>query len=376
MVTPETLTDVARRQTGCPTLTVTDWQTRPLYGGINETSGGIFHVWGTGQTPTGNQDWSVVLKLGRSGRGSDEPTHYNYWRREYLVFQSPDDLLPLPDDGLVAPRCYGSGENEDGYWLWLEHIVGDEPRPWPLARLGEMARHLGAYNGRFLTGRPLPHQPWLAKGLLRGYAEWSAASGARLAELPDSALRRRGWPAEQIEQIRVMNDQRETLLAWQDQLPRTLTHGDAHELNLLPRSRASGQLETVAIDWAYLSLAAIGEELVTLLRAPIREATSGYLADLETVVYTGYLDGLAAVGWNGDPRLVRLGFATGAALRYGTNTFPPFVRALTDETWRQYLESTWNMPLEAQLDNAVEIRAHCLRLGDEALALGRDLMEP
>lgn len=84
---------------------------------------------------------------------------------------------------------------------------------------------------------------------------------------------------------------------------------------------------------------------------------------------------MAEAGWHDDPRLVRLGFAAGAALRYGTNTFPPVVRALSDLQWREYLVGIMGRPFGELLDTVVELRAHCLQMGAEALALGRELLD-
>jgi len=62
-------------------------------------------------------------------------------------------------------------------------------------------------------------------------------------------------------------------------------------------------------------------------------------------------------------------------LRYGTLIVPPFVRALTEPSVRQVLERTFEKPFEAILDRNVELRAHCLRMGAEALELGRDVFD-
>ncbi len=55
------------------------------------------------------------------GEGEDQ-THWNYWKRETLVYQS--DLLETLPEGMVAPRCFGWVElpgNIAG--LWLEDVV-------------------------------------------------------------------------------------------------------------------------------------------------------------------------------------------------------------------------------------------------------------
>src|SRR5436309_2568996 len=51
-----------------------------------------------------------------------------------------------------------------------------------------------------------------------------------------------------------------------DRLPQTMVHGDADRRNLFAR-RGAGGGETVAIDWAFTGVAALGEELVNLVLA-------------------------------------------------------------------------------------------------------------
>ena len=57
--------------------------------------------------------WKLILKMfNHEGEGwqetSTDPMAWDYWKREWLVYQAPwiHDLR----DGLVAPHCLGSGE--------------------------------------------------------------------------------------------------------------------------------------------------------------------------------------------------------------------------------------------------------------------------
>ena len=107
MVNASTLTEVARHVTGRPGLSVADWHTQVLHGGIARTTGGAFHLNGTGHDPDGEHSWSAVLKLAQPVQGADNQTHYGYWRRELLVIQTGQDVLPTPADGLHAPAATG-----------------------------------------------------------------------------------------------------------------------------------------------------------------------------------------------------------------------------------------------------------------------------
>lgn len=69
----------------------------------------------------------------------------------------------------AAPRCYGMVKRPDGsIWLWLEEIRDRFAAVWPLERYTVAARDIGAFNGAYLVGRPVPDHPWLSKGWLRG----------------------------------------------------------------------------------------------------------------------------------------------------------------------------------------------------------------
>jgi hypothetical protein len=112
-----------------------------------------------------------------------------------------------------------------------------------------------------------------------------------------------------------------------DRLPQTLVHGDADRRNLFARRGPAGD-ETVAIDWAFTGVAAVGEELVNLVAASVLwfQADAAALPALADRCLEGYAAGLADAGWRGDPRLARVGFAVGAALRYGPLLAGPIAR--------------------------------------------------
>lgn len=79
-----------------------------------------------------------------------------------------------------------------------------------------------------------------------------------------------------------------------------------------------GRDETVAVDWAFLGTAAVGEELASLVCASVMlaDADPDRVRELGETCFEGYLAGLRDAGWDGDPKLVRLGYAAGT-IRYG-----------------------------------------------------------
>jgi hypothetical protein len=134
---------------------------------------------------------------------SDDPRHWNYWKREALVYQTA-----LPGRlGLGAPRLLGSAESPEGdIELRLEHVKGAHGAALTVADLEVTARALG----RSQAAADLPVEDWLSRGFLRAYrgsrlVDWALIDDdaawadrlppRRLAQQPDPPTRRRGSPA-------------------------------------------------------------------------------------------------------------------------------------------------------------------------------------
>src|SRR5439155_4390297 len=128
-------------------------------------------------------------------------------------------------------------------------------------------------------------------------------------------LMERVYPNEVAEQIFQIWDERELLLDALTRLPpQTFCHRDAFRRNLFAR-----RTQTVAVDWAYSGIGAVGEEIAPLVWGSLgfRDVPIEQAQELEALVFNSYLDGLRDAGWNGDARLVRFGYAAASVLRYG-----------------------------------------------------------
>lgn len=315
--------------------------------------------------------WTVVLKVvprhsaaGQILPASDDPTHQLYWKRELLLARS--DLLERLPNGLRAPTCHGVSEWPDGYWLWLEEIHDRYGKPWPLERFGLAARHLGRLGGTYLTQRPLPTYSWLTRGLLRQRMSGSAGNWDRLPRLLDHPLVRRGFPADVYEGLRRLRAESETFLSALDRLPRTLQHGDAGRKNLLAVAAPHGEDTTLATDWGFLGIGAIGEEIASSGLSPMiwfNGVEPDQLQELDGIAFEGYLRGLRDVGWLGDPGLVRLGYAAALALRFGTIILEPRLLA---EGSREQAEKITGHPLDEAIDRWAAMRRFVLARADEA----------
>jgi len=269
-----------------------------------------------------------------------------------------------------APRCFGADERPDGgVWLWLEDL-GEAPSgsPWPLDTYGMAARHAGQFNGAYLAGRLLPAVPWLCAGAARSYVERWGQHIERLAEVADRPLVRRQWPdAATRDRIVRLWREREAILGALARLPQTLVPLDLFKLNLFIVQAPDGRERTVAVDWAFLGTAAVGEELAPLVCASV--IIGGDHADrvpeLGELAFASYVAGLRDAGWGGDERNARLGYCAGV-IRYGLAAWA--LVALLEPDVAARAERAWG-PTGEQVDRFGAVQRYTLALADEARTL-------
>jgi hypothetical protein len=131
-------------------------------------------------------------------------------------------------------------------------------------------------------------------------------------------LIRRHFPDDALPGIAQLWADRWRFLDALDTLPQTVCHLDAFRRNLFARRAAGGTRETVAVDWAFTSIGALGEELAALTAANLAffAVDAATAREFTETVFAAYLDGLHDAGWRGDSGQVRLAFAISTPLRY------------------------------------------------------------
>lgn len=294
-----------------PAVELGGWQAEPLHGGL-EAGNRLLRFSGQARTPAqAERPWSLVLKIvSRTPESETDPQGLHYWQREALAYQS--GLLAGLPCGITAPRCYNATQESAGeIWLWLEEVQDAVGKPWPLEHHRQVASCLGCANGVYLSGHPLPGEPWLTRGWLRKYVENAAPIVQKLPELRKVPLFQRTFPRLADDFLLAAWERRGQFLQAIERLPQTFCHLDAFSGNLFWRPDRGGQGQLVAVDWAFAGIAALGEELAPLV---IMSATPENSAQLYETCLEGYLAGLGESGWHGDPDLVR--FSSQAALFY------------------------------------------------------------
>ncbi len=315
------LTAPVRQATGRPTLEVVDWECSSIHIPFNWATGGVYRVMGTGRDGDELVRWSMILKVAqypvRSHIGTVDPTDYNYWKREAILYQSGllDNL-----QGLQAARSFGVVERSDtSAWLWLEDVHDPMGSRWPLERYRVAAHHLGQFNGAYLHKWAMPDLPCFTRDFLRSFMTAWAPWMARLPDVRDHPYVTRSCPATLLKRILGLWSEKEHMLTALDRLPRTFCHLDAFPRNLLVRTGPGGVEETVAVDWAFTGIAPIGADLAPMVAASVWffDAAPDQMAEIDSLVFDGYVEGLRAAGWHGDTRVIRFGYVASAALRYG-----------------------------------------------------------
>jgi hypothetical protein len=355
----QTLAGIVSRAYG-RALHVVHWRVEPL-GMIDLStqvgSGGVYRVWGQAADADGfSHNWSLVVKVLKSPAGMVMPSgfqisqqmaevqdNFGYWKREALVHQSGiPGTLPA---GLVVPPYVELMDQGDVIWLWQSEI--SDERAWSWADYREAAYRLGLWQGQQVASPQLPPDyPWLSRHWLRRWTEIPLNAIVQAVDQADGwhfPLAKAYFAPEEVDQLRQLWAGREQRLAALTAGPQSVSHLDAYRSNMFWQGD-----DLTLIDWAFVGLAAVGEELAAFVGAtllldhlPMSEATR-----LEAVAIDGYLAGLSDAGWSGDPTQVTRVYRHAMPLRYGLISFASILRTAVDPQFVANWERKTGLPLE------------------------------
>jgi hypothetical protein len=347
-----TLTPLVQQALDRQDVQVTEWHYQPLIGGIDMSSA-LYHFSGNGQAAGETLPWTLILKIAQIKPGNEEDTQgIWYWKREPLVYQS--GLLSDLPEGLTAPRCYAATEHRNSTaWIWMEEVRDEVHEQWPLSYYSDVARCLGQFNGAYLAGKSLPDYPWLTRKHLRKYVEHAAPAVERLLNSLGYSLVQRALPGISAEFIQTIWEERHAILETIEHLPQTFCHLDAFRRNLFSRHTADGGCKVTAVDWSFAGIAAVGEEIAPLVNGSV--AFGGVDPDdeieLEQIVLEGYLEGLQDAGWQGNPDLVRFGYAATLYWRYAVGGFiGEAIPWMLDEQYHEAVEQAIGHSMQDNAD--------------------------
>ncbi|WP_233163506.1 phosphotransferase family protein [Glycomyces salinus] len=281
----------------------TTWE--PLqHNTANQTTGGIWRVTAPGGTAilkhltpgTDTQDhWAA----------SDDPRHWNYWKREYLAYTTGTAAAYGHHTSITAPALLETTERADGtVELWIEAVDGLHGRDWTTPAFAAFAHDLGRAQAHHTS---TPDQPWHSRRWLRQYA-----GRAEYTHIPwHHPVAAEHWPTRLREDLRMIWEHRRDLFDLAETLPQTLCHLDVWPMNLVLADTGP-----VLLDWAFTGRGAIGEDIANLIADTfldgLRPVTD--LPETEQALTDAYINGLAEAGHPTDH--TRKAIATTGAAKY------------------------------------------------------------
>jgi hypothetical protein len=359
------LVEPVRRLLRGDVVTVEDWSAEPLAGGVGKGLG-VWRVTGKATVDNSPATFALILKGWGVAGDSGDSTAWDWPHREIRACGS--GLLDELPGGICAPRCLGEAIGTDGSsWAWMTSMSAGAIAAWDRGHFGLVAQRLGQFNGAYLAGRPLPDADWLSRGCTRG---WTDAAGEAIAQfdhfLEHPVVSRSFPPAERREIDRLFAERHRWFDAL-DTLPQTFCHLDAFPRNIFLRPGPDGELQPGLIDWSYSGIAAVGEEIAPLVSASaIFGHTPGIsFAELDTLVFQGYLEGLRAAGWRGDERVARMGYAGSVVMRYVVGSLRQFLPALANDQVHPLIEQVFGVSIDGLTERMADHTAWAFTLAGE-----------
>ncbi len=372
------LTTVVCRILDSKTATLGKWHTQAIaHHVINNVTAGLYRITGIADDRSEQLSWSVIVKVlhlqpedaSSIFNSSQDPTHWNYWQREALIYTS--GILDNLTGDLVAPRCFAITEpSANVVWLWLEDIQGIPGTAWSLERFGVAARHLGYLQGSYVVSQSLPSEPWLSRDWHRAWVsniDHTALEAWREPTTWQHPLIKEIFSQTIADQVMDLWSDRHILLEAVDKAPRTLCHFDITPNNLFARHNADGNDQTVLIDWSFVGYGVLGEDLVNFVLDSVflLFVDGSSLIPLEKLVLEGYLAGLRSAGWNGDEGVVRFTYAAVAALHFGLIA-GRFLKLVHNESRHSWLEQRFGRTFDEIITSRAIAITHALELAKEA----------
>jgi hypothetical protein len=264
--------------------------------------------------------------------------------------------------GLRAPKLLAFDEDDDEVEIWLEAVRDEYNGVWPASQFAVAGRHIAAWDARAASLELPPGfdsedawaerhgQPHRVGEVL---AELDVLAAAPSADEAGALLGDPGF-ARTRELIASTESRIERLATF----PQTPLHHDLVRSNLFAVDDSS----TVAIDWENVGRGPLGVDLAPLVVGSVRrgEASSDQIAEIESLVIAGYLEGLRDAGVHAD-REVDEAYRLAVGLRW--HVVLGTIRACLDPS-QALRGSRPDEPQTESLRHLVAVARHILDVAD------------
>lgn len=310
----------------------------------------LLKVSGSAPIGPGTRPWSTVAKVIDFGVEGHEHSAWVRPENEEAVYGG----RYFAGDGLRfrPAHCYRiSHPRPQVTVLWLEDLTGATGAPFPVADLARMAEHLGEWND-VQARRPPPSGLQVARDSV--FFRWQTwryeeelAAFAAMRDTPAVRTMYRNWPIEMAFELR---DLFLAINKRAERHARTLCYGDINIGNVFWTGA-----ETVAIDWASLTMDPTGVDAGTMIGSAISWGGDAVeIARQERALFARYHDGLRAGGWRGEHDDLRRGYLThfGHYL-LGLAMMPSSLRKYSRKRVEQRMGALWD-EIPAQLTGIID----------------------
>ncbi len=307
-IDPSDFESVARSVTGDSSASVTG---EPRWTEIDETHGdlrtlAILRVEGEALVGGEQVRWSSVQKL-IDTTADGGPGNAGGWvdpAREETVYERG----LFKDDGskFRPAACYLITQPRPGMKMfWLEDLTEADRAPFSVEQLHRIIRDLGEFNG-FHASRGTDERIETSTDsyLLR----WNGSNHARgidwTAEHADHPILKRLLGTTPMDTVRDLCEALSRLNERSLKLRHGLSFGDSNIGNLFRLGE-----ETVAVDWATVTMDPIGVDAGCLVGSAIARGRGGNaVMEAEKELFSSYVAGLRSGGWTGEEAHVRQAF--------------------------------------------------------------------
>ena len=351
----DTVRDLVRTLLDDRTAEISGWTEQPLHGGVSNSL--VARLQGVAAATHGPQPWSLVVKYLQVDANDAwqvrglEPSHWRYWKRDWHVYQA--SWLSSLDPDFGPPRIYGVGELDPSTaWIAMEFLTPPTER-WSPERFPQVARILGRMNGRFLTGRPLPDEPWLTRDYIRMYVDSAEPVLNHLTELAKAPLVRDIYPPDAVADLQAFWTDREQFYAALAACPQVFSHFDVFTRNAFLTENGTGRLQVTAVDWELCGVVPVGGELGSLTGASLAflDLSPDIAEEVTQACLNAYLAGLADVDAVVSPVQVEFAALTTNAMRNALGLAGPVISILLDPKLHPMVEQIVGVSLPAFVEN-------------------------